>query len=82
MALSRKGVKSCYMSSDQDNEDEKAGIIKGEYQVVYFTPEKIITGKRWREMLVGEVYSRHLKTFFINKAHTVKKWLVVFVNFC
>lgn len=62
------------MSSDQDSEDVKAGIIRGEYQVVYFTPEKIIAGKRWREMLVGEVYSRRLKTFVIDEAHTVKKW--------
>ena len=74
MALSRKGVKSCYMSADQDSEDVKQGLIEGEYQVVYFTPEMILVGKRWREMLLSEVYSCRLKTFVIDEAHTVKKW--------
>ena len=42
--------------------------------MVYFTPEMILGSKRWREMLVGEVYSKHLPTFVVDEAHTVKTW--------
>ena len=65
------GIKACYISGEQDNEYVKESVLKGDYQVVYFTPEMILGSKRWREMLVGEVYST---TFVVDEAHTVKTW--------
>lgn len=49
---------------------------EGEYQLVYITPELLITGGVWGKMLVGEVYSERLRAFNVDEAHTVKKWLV------
>ena len=68
------GVKACYISGEQDDQLVKEGVRKGDYQVVYFTPEMILASKRWREMLVGQVYTNRLRTFVIDEAHTVKKW--------
>ena len=47
---------------------------EGEYQLVYITPELLITSSVWRKMLIGEVYSERLRAFIVDEAHTVKKW--------
>ena len=75
------GIKACYISGEQDNDYVKESVLKGDYQVVYFTPEMILGSKRWREMLVGEVYSKHLRTFVVDEAHTVKKWYDIILCF-
>lgn len=68
------GVKACYISGEQDDQRVKEGVVKGDYQLVYFTPEMILGSRIWREMLVGEVYAHRLRTFVVDEAHTVKKW--------
>ena len=52
----------------------KEGVVKGDYRLVYFTPEMLLVSKRWREMLLEEVYVHRLQTFVIDEAHTVIKW--------
>ena len=49
--------------------------MAGEYQLVLFTPEMLIEQKRWRRMLLAEVYTSRLRAFVVDEAHTVKKWL-------
>ena len=46
----------------------------GRYQLVLFTPEMLLSQRRWRKMLLGEVYSNQLRVFVVDEAHTVKKW--------
>ena len=46
----------------------------GEYQLVYITPELLITGRVWRKLLVGEIYNERMMGFVVDEAHTVKKW--------
>ncbi len=70
------GIKACYVSGEQDDERMRKDVIKGAYQIVYFTPEMILASRRWREMLIGEVYSHQLRAFIVDEAHTVKKWYV------
>ena len=43
---------------------------------MYFTPENLISSKKWREFLLGDLYSGRLQFFAIDEAHTVVKWLV------
>ncbi len=73
------GIKACYVSGELKHQ-----LIKGAYQIVYFTPEMILASRRWREMLIGEVYSHQLRAFIVDEAHTVKKWYVtiLFHIFC
>ncbi len=60
-SLSRKGVKCCYISGEQDDEKMKEGVKNGLYSLVYFTPEMILNSRRWRQMLLNEVYcSKHV----------------------
>ena len=55
----------------------KEGVCIGEYHLVYFTPEILLGGKMWRNLLVGDVYSSWLHVVVIDEAHTVVKWSVV-----
>jgi len=50
------------------------GVIKGEYQLVFFTPEILLNAKNWRQLVQTESYTRRVKTLVIDEAHTVKKW--------
>ncbi len=58
----------------------KDGILKGDYQLVYITPELLVGSKVCRKMLTGEVYEHRLKAFVVDEAHTVKKWYVSLTN--
>ena len=63
-ALSNKGLTACCISGDQNDDLVKESVCNGEYQFVYFTPEILISSKKWRGLLL------------IDEAHTVVKWLV------
>ena len=71
--LSAKGLKTCCVTGGQLENAE--AVVAGEYQLVLFTPEMMIEHKRWRKMLLGEVYTSRLRAFVVDEAHTVKKWL-------
>ena len=68
-----KGLSAAQVTGDSIKSLRKE-VQEGLYQLVYITPELLITGNVWRKMLVGEVYSERLRAFIIDEAHTVKKW--------
>ncbi len=51
----------------------KQGVMRGEYQLVFFTPE-LLDHKRSRQLLGTSHYTRRVKAFVVVEAHTVKKW--------
>lgn len=53
-----------------------AGVSRGEYQLVFFTPEMLLNDKKWRLLLQGDDYKRRVRGLVIDEAHTVKKWYV------
>ena len=61
------------MSGDQQDPVVKEGVIKGKYQIVYFTPELLLANNKWRKMLVRDIYTSRLLAFVIDEAHTVAK---------
>ena len=73
-SLSKKGIKCCYISAQQHDKNIKEEVMSGQYPLVYFTPETILTNKKWRCMLLSEVYCSHLRVVVIDEAHNVKKW--------
>ena len=50
------------------------GVMRGNYKLVFFTPELLITKEKWRAMLSGPVYGARIVAFIVDKAHCVKKW--------
>ncbi len=47
---------------------------RGEYLLIFFTPELLL--ERWRQLLGTSHYTRRVKAFVVDEAHTVKKWKV------
>ena len=72
-ALSIKGLTACCISGDQNDDLVKEFVCNEGYQFVYF--QKFLC-KKWRRLLLGDLYSSRFQFFVIDEAHTVVKWLV------
>ena len=61
-SFERKGVHSAMICEETKHDEEMIGkVLKGLYPLVFFTPESLLTVKKWRRMLSNEVYSEKLK---------------------
>jgi superfamily II DNA helicase RecQ len=47
-----------------------SGVLEGEYQLIFFTPELLIGKRKWRELLREALYASRLRAFIIDEAHT------------
>ena len=74
--FSSKGLKAAYVSGEATDDLIKDRVCRGEYQLVFITPEMIINHKTWRKVIDGDIYTKRLKAFVIDEAHCVKKWSV------
>ena len=57
---------------DQRMEDVK----KGCYELLFVSPELLLTSSEWRDMLQSTVYKEQLVGVVVDEAHCVKKWSV------
>ncbi len=72
-AMTRRGVKAVYVG---ECEDDKAimDVCSGNFQLVYMSPESLLTDIRWRDMLQSPIYRENLIGLVVDEAHCVKKW--------
>ena len=78
-SLSERGLKVICVNGDLKDNSIKKRILLGEYQIVLFTPEMLLEKKCWRRMLCSETYSKRMRAFVVDEAHTVKKWYVIHI---
>ncbi len=64
--------------SDMENEDLE-NIEKGNFSVVYGTPEAWLKCKRWRKLLTSSVYNLKLCGVAVDEAHVIKQWSVLYI---
>ena len=69
-AMTERGVKAVYAGGVDDKLE--ADVCAGDYQLVYFSPESILTENRWWDMLQSPIYAERLVGFVIDEAHCVK----------
>ena len=72
-SYSAKGIKAAFIDSESDM-DKKASVTEGAYQLVLFSPEALISNRKWRHMLREQPYASRLVALVIDEAHCVKKW--------
>ena len=65
---------SCARIGQSSDDDRK--IMDGKYQLVYVSPEALLSKWKWRKMLLTDVYQRNLVAIIIDEAHCVRNWLV------
>ena len=75
-ALLQKGVNAVYVSGGEKEVDENVveELHERQYQLVFFSPESLLTVEEWRDMLQTEVYQENVVGFVVDEAHCVKKW--------
>lgn len=69
-----KGVKAAFVGKDQKDEHIKEGVVKGEYELVYMSPESMLRVLKYREMFRSDVYQQNLMCLAIDEAHCVEAW--------
>lgn len=57
-----------------DPEVDSLRVEKGEYSIVYGSPEAWLTNERWRTMLSNGVYSKKLCAVAVDEAHVLRQW--------
>ena len=58
--------------SDSPSLDES--ILKGEYHILYSSPESLLGNNKWRDMLSSPVYQKSLVAIVVDEAHCVDSW--------
>ena len=74
-----KGITAAFVGREQEDKTVKDGVLKGQYQLVFISPESLIMNLQWREMLRSDVYQWNLVGLAVDKAHCVTKWYVLIV---
>ena len=67
---SAKGLKVGCITGESSSED-RSQAVKGNFQLIFFSPESLLSGRRWRELLQVEP---DVVAFIVDEAHCVKKW--------
>ena len=69
--MSMKGIVSGELQQDVDALE---GVKKGQFQLLYISPESLLRNPQWRELLLSKMYSENLVALVIDEAHCVTKW--------
>ena len=72
--FSKRGLSTTFVCGETLTDSLLSDVSDGVHQLVFFSPEIILQGRKWREVLGNEVYSTRLKGLVIDEAHCVKKW--------
>jgi len=70
-AMVERNVSAVYIGDAEVSVDE---VYEGKYQLVFISPEALLTNESWRDMLLSSVYQERLVAFVVDEAHCVKKW--------
>ena len=73
-AMNERGVRAVYPG--MADEELAESVCSGSFQLVYLSPESLLTDGRWRDMLQNPIYQERLVGLVVDEAHCVKKWLV------
>lgn len=69
-----KGIASEFVGELQQDVDVLKGVKKGQFQLLYISPESLLRNPQWRELLLSKVYRENLVALVIDEAHCVTKW--------
>ena len=74
-AITALGLSAAYVTDRKSTSYcVKMEIKKGEYQIIFVSPEALFLSVEWRSMLSSDLYRSNLVGFIIDEAHCIKKW--------
>ena len=69
-SYSAKGLKVGCITSESSSEDRSQAVM-GNFQLLLFSPELLLIGHGWRELLQIEPYRLNVVAFIVDEAHCV-----------
>ena len=73
-----KDLSTEFVGEAQKSREVVAKVPNGDVQLVFISPENLISNKSYRNMLLSEKY---LVGLIVDEAHCVKTWLLNYYNF-
>ena len=71
--FSVRGISTEYISFQQDIETMDR-VRKGMVQLLYVSPESILSNPQWRDMLLLPVYQKNIVALVVDEAHCITMW--------
>ena len=69
-----KGISAEFMGEAQDDPNAIKKVLSGCIQLVFISPESIISNSAFRNMLMSTLYKERMVALAIDEAHCVKTW--------
>ena len=76
-SYSKRGIRCAFIGDESGDEAVKQAVIRGSCQVVYASPESLLTVQHWRDMLASPVYASNLVALVVDEAHCIDTWYVL-----
>lgn len=73
-SFQNKGITVEFVGDAQNDEKVIAAVLHGEIQLVYISPESLLNNKKFRTMLLKEVYQEKLVALAVDEAHCIQMW--------
>ena len=70
----KTGLQCAFVGEEQYASEIKQDVLRGDYQLIYISPESLLRVLQWRKMFRSEVYQPNLIGIIVDKAHLVDKW--------
>ena len=66
-------LRCAYLGDEMDDSCREA-LLRGDYQLLYGSPEAILVVPRWREMLRSTVYEENIVALVVDEVHCISTW--------
>ena len=76
-----RGIDAEFVGEAQTDRTAVERVVKGEVQLLFISPESIITNPLFRNMLMTKPYKDNLVGLVVDEAHCVKTWLVTIIYY-
>ena len=76
--FSSKGVVAAFVGGLQVNNSVQDEALSDTVQLLYFSPEVLLSMPVWREMLRSPCYQENIVCLAVDEAHLVEKWCVLY----
>ena len=68
------GIPAEFVGELQQDLDAMQGVKDGKYQLLYISPESLLSNPQWRNMLLSTTYRKNIVGLVVDEAHCVTQW--------
>ena len=78
-SYSKRSLRCVFIGDELGDKAVKQAVVNGSCQVVYASPESLLTVQHWRDMLASPVYASNLVlvALVVDQVHCIDTWYVL-----